>query len=150
VAVHVFTLQCFPCDKGYYTSKTTGNLLCSSCPPGSSTAGAGSILADGAAVQSLCIGLPSAAQVQAVLTTSRATAAYSLASCTALLAEYGGVFEEVGNGLCNPGVHNTAVCNYDGGDCCRSTCVRNVSCGWSKLPCALLSSLIKGSCGAPC
>lgn len=85
------------------------------------------MLQDDASISSVCIGLPTAAQIQAAMTSPEATAPYSPEACADMLAGYGGNFEEVGNGLCNPGVHNTPVCNYDGGDCCISTCVPQVT-----------------------
>lgn len=47
-------------------------------------------------------------------------------SCQQLVEYYGiniTVSEVVGDGLCNGGVFNTDICQYDGGDCCYQTCM---------------------------
>lgn len=126
-------LQCYPCDKGLYTSSSPGNTMCTPCPRGSTTQEPGSVLADGASPATICSGLPTAAQIQAVMLGRQAVAAFSTEGCAALLTQYGGNISEIGNGLCNPGVHNTPVCGYDGGDCCRSSCIIKVSVVWQEM-----------------
>lgn len=80
--------------------------------------------------------LASETSVSAVNWTDTAQAAYpnnyktyNADLCAKFVASYGGNFSEVGNGFCNQGPYNVALCNWDGGDCCADTCVPAVSCG---------------------
>ena len=46
---------------------------------------------------------------------------------------------ELGDGYCDDGqsqMHNTALCDYDGGDCCKETCVSEAwNCPRAKMYC---------------
>lgn len=42
--------------------------------------------------------------------------------CATFLASVGAAFDQIGNGMCNYGPSNTAICGWDGGDCCEETC----------------------------
>lgn len=111
------------CPWGSYTSSNSQMecISCNSSYPATSTLGAND--------SSACTLAPNAS-VAAVNWTDTAKAAYpndyktyNAALCAQFVATYGGNFTDVGNGFCNQGPYNVALCNWDGGDCCLDTCV---------------------------
>lgn len=145
------------CPFGSYTS-TTDQPQCVSCNssyPTTTTLGANG--------PSDCT-LASSTSVSAVNWTDTAQAAYpddykayNAALCAQFLATYGGNFSQIGNGFCNQGPYNVAMCNWDGGDCCPDTCVPAVSSGstWSCVPAEvfgghMFASAFWGPCAAVC
>uniref|UniRef100_A0A383VDG6 Tyrosine-protein kinase ephrin type A/B receptor-like domain-containing protein n=1 Tax=Tetradesmus obliquus TaxID=3088 RepID=A0A383VDG6_TETOB len=111
------------CGWGTYTS--TANvadcIVCNSSYPSTARLGAND--------SNACM-LASETSVSAVNWTDTAQAAYpnnyktyNADLCAKFVAAYGGNFSEVGNGFCNQGPYNVALCNWDGGDCCADTCV---------------------------
>ncbi|WIA34364.1 hypothetical protein OEZ86_012700 [Tetradesmus obliquus] len=69
------------------------------------------------------------------------TLTYNATICQAMLRALGAAtgLTELGNGICNGGPFNTAVCGWDRGDCCEATCNPNkdmaFSCAATNMQC---------------
>lgn len=107
-------MQCSPCEAGTYSS-IPGSKVCTRCPNNGTTPGRGTASA------SDCVAQPDIPDA-AGLAKLGFDAPKDDAKCTELLALFGAKFSDVGTGFCNPGIYNTRVCGYDGGDCCARTC----------------------------
>jgi len=103
--------SCYSCPSGYYQA-STGSTSCTSCPSGSYSASVG------ATACSECA--------------EGRTSASGASSCMTSPSHSCEIRKWYQDGWCDP-INNVASCNYDGGDCCNSTCgvgySTNYSCG---------------------
>lgn len=120
-------LQCKLCPVGTYQS-SEGSAVCVKCPDNYYTAGVGATSAADCALQSQPVDYDAIAAELATNMTGivrqgrRLLQTMDMAVCAALLKLFKANGDELGNGLCNYGPYNTAVCGFDGGDCCETTC----------------------------